>query len=166
MKYRHIATAYLALATPALAQLAPPSAAEVRADPTIQMFLEDLPPGQTGGVISGVASYSKAAKGWWIEYRCHFAQSMNAGNFHDDLAVLTDSMRMLFRLRLNATAQEADEYTQKIQMYALSEVSGEKFYDCGDRARDVFTKGYAETQRYAAFIKSHPAASKDGAGVP
>ena len=89
-----------------------------------------------------------------------FAQSMNAGNFHDDLAVLTDSMRVLFRLRLDATPEKADEYTQKIQMYALSEVSGQKFYDCGDRARDVFKTGYDETQRFAAFVRSHPGAPK------
>ncbi|HEY4075385.1 MAG TPA: hypothetical protein VGM26_00500 [Rhizomicrobium sp.] len=136
-----------------------PAAAQAPAepDPVAQAFLSQLPSEQAAQVSTGVVSYSKASKAWWIESRCHLAVSMNAGNFSDDLASLTRAMNTLFRVRLNLAADKAQEQVEYIQMYALEQMSSAKFFGCGDQAKAVLQQGYAETERYANFAREHAA---------
>jgi hypothetical protein len=124
-------------------------------DPAVKLSLMALPPTQDVQLIGNVIRYTNVAKAWWIEMRCHVAEPGEADAFKADVAAYTGMMRALFHQKFDAAPDKAEEYAEKIQMYALEEMSAANFFGCDARAKSAFAPGYAETQRLATFLASH-----------
>jgi hypothetical protein len=129
-------------------------------DPAVQQSLSALPPIKNDHVRGAILSYDRAAKAWWIQLRCRLASEEEAKRFPAELADFTGAMRGIFHAEFNATPEEAGKYTETVQMYALEAVSGARFFSCGDTARFFFRRGFDETEKFAAFLKTLGPGSK------
>lgn len=120
-----------------------------------------MPPIKDIRVQNAIVNYSDAAKAWWIALRCNIAPLEQVQDFKNKLAKFTALMDMVLATEFSVSMAEANKkYTQVIQMYALNDMSANKFYGCGKKAKDIWHLGYTKTQRVTSVIQTVPLAAK------
>ncbi len=146
----------------ATANTAPPASPQPQeapqpVGPAEQLALRALPPIEDIRLQNGVVNYSDAAKAWWITRQCKFTEPELYRDFEHRLADFTFLMDTLFQAEFQISREQANQYSQKIQMYALQDMSANQFYGCGDKARELWLTGYHKTRRVTENIVITPA---------
>jgi hypothetical protein len=86
--------------------------------------------------------------------RCKFGDTEEKKKFEIDLGLFTNTMDLILASDFKKSPREANEYTQKIQMHALNAMSANKFFDCSDKAREIWAVGITETAAVGDFARS------------
>lgn len=123
------------------------------ADPAVQLALNALPPITDERVRAAIAVYSRVAQGWWVQSRCKIDGAQAQQQFSEDLALVTQMMRVLMGNTFKVEPQKAGEYTETIQMYALNVMSANKFFDCGEQAQSLVQVGKSSAGQIASGIR-------------
>jgi hypothetical protein len=136
-------------------------AAPVRADnspadnspipPSVRLDLAAMPKIDNQNLQNAIIGYDKAAKAWWIELRCKIGTAEEHKLFQDDLAAFTGMMDKTFQDSFNVPPENANKFSQTVQMYALNEMSANQFYGCGEQAKELWLKGFTVTKQLVEF---------------
>jgi hypothetical protein len=100
-----------------------------------------------------VLRYSMAARGWWVGMRCKFGVPEDKSKFEANLSLFTNGMDMFLAGDFHKTLREGNAYSQTIQRYALNAMSAKKFYDCSDKAEDIWLVGQDEAERAGNILQ-------------
>ena len=103
--------------------------------------------------------YAHVAKGFWIEQRCRFLSSSTDGEdakarFTANVGLMTAVMRQTLAREDGYTEASADKDTQKLQMYALNEMSAKGFYQCDQNARAILAYATEEAEVWAQTLSA------------
>lgn len=154
--------AVMACASSAAAQTPDPSPEELarygavskEAESNAELIFSTLPTIADQKTRNSVLRYNLAARAWLVELRCKFAGAEQKKQFETDMGIFTNTMDMILGAEFKKPPREANEYTQRIQMHALNAMSANKFFDCSDKAKDIWVVGITETAAVGDFART------------
>ena len=120
------------------------------------------PPSISQKTFNISVQYTHIAKGFWIEERCGFLPKYPGGaelasNLNKKIAATTKMMRLFLAQEDGYSEDAANKETQKLQMYALNEMSAKSFYLCDQNAWKILTYASKEADIWVqttAAVKS------------
>ena len=115
------------------------------------------PPSISQSTFDMSVQYTHIAKGFWVEERCKFLSKLDGGadvtsSFNAKVAVTTGMMRQFLASEDGYAELSANKDTQKLQMYALNEMSVKSFYYCDQNAWRILAYASKEAEIWVQTI--------------
>lgn len=115
------------------------------------------PPFISEATFNMSVQYTHIAKGFWVEKKCGFLAKLDGDG--DAITSFNAKVAETTRLMLQSLAREdgfspssANEGTQKLQMYALNEMSAKSFYQCDENAWNILAYASKEAEIWVPTI--------------
>ena len=118
-----------------------------------ELTFATLPPIKDTGVRTLILRYNRAARGWWAGMHCKFGETAGTKRFEANLTLFTNTMDMVFAKEFQKMPREGNAHSQTVQMYALNALSAKKFYECSQKANDIWLVGQEEAERVGDFLR-------------